>query len=125
MSRNHISTMTSHISCGVLEVGSLLNEVDANIYEIGNSLYHPSRGAPQAFLMLSDRPLVNENPVPSVATLLVGRLQELGLADFVVSKDAINPRSGSLICVWVGTIQHEEYRRWYNNIVAERLARRC
>ena len=116
--QSHIRLMTSHVSCGVCEIGSLLDDPKKNMWEIANHFYHPAHGAPEAFIMASDSP-------GSRSDILLGEMLKQGfLTHCVQTTTAINPKTGSTIQVWVGRVNHEAYKTWYMTESVRRIKRR-
>jgi hypothetical protein len=115
---------TSHVSCGVLEVGSLLDNMERNAWEIANRLYHPAHGSPEAFIMASDY-VRDEEGRPSRSGVLMAYLEDNKMVRGVrTTPAAINPKSGNVIAVMVGTINHDEFKKWYKEESIRKLEAR-
>jgi hypothetical protein len=105
MDNHHAQITGSSASCGILEVSHPDADSKKVAYSIASHLYHPSRGNPVAFAMWSD--LVESNGAKLAAYLgeNFGGITETSSCE--------NPKTGNEIQVFIWTIPHEEFRKWY------------
>jgi hypothetical protein len=114
MDNHYVQLASSHISCGVLEAYGLTEEPRNILYGIATRLYHPSRGAPAAFVIWSDVATIGSRG-EQLATLIGSEFGEP-----VPREEAENPLTGNRIELYVWTVRHEYFREWYKK---ERIAR--
>jgi hypothetical protein len=108
MAREHMKMNTSYVSCGVLELGSLRRTPEKNAYELANRLYHPANGQPEAFVMMSDQASKGNR-----TAVLAEFMASSELAEVRCAGPAINPKSGNAIVMYILTLNHDNFRRWY------------
>ncbi len=113
MDRPHVNIYTANSSCGILELSGIASDPKGVLYAIASRLYHPSRGAPAAFVMWSD---VKE----SNGDFLYHEIKEHYGGGLMRSEPAENPRTGNFIRVYCWTIPHKTLKSWYKK---EQIAR--
>lgn len=126
MDDHHVSITQSAASCGILELSRLSSDPAKVLYALASHLYHPSRGSPAAFVMWSDT--ANSNGANlfdyietrnSWGTRLSPRIEHFA-DNLVIAGEEENPKTGNVISVFVWTIPHEEFRKWYMDQRVER-----
>lgn len=105
MDNESVVIYQSNASCAVLELSRITKEYDKVLYQIASKLYHPSRGAPAAFVMWSDLDLELVKHIENKRWAAGSRP--------MVSEWRDNPRTGNKVCVVIWPIPHEEFREWY------------
>lgn len=108
----------SHISCGVTEVHHLPVKISNVPFAIATHLYHKANPRPGAFIMWSD---VVDDGEKSRGQRLAEALNKLGCGIIGESPKEVNPRTGNVIRVWVFTVNHEKFRKWYQDELANRV----
>jgi hypothetical protein len=96
------------MSCGIVELSRIAEEAELVLFAVANHFYHPSRGVPPAFALLSD--------VTSAVTAthrLISLVTEFGFGDTQSSSSQINPKTGNPISVFTWAINHERFKKWY------------
>lgn len=112
----------SYVSCGVTELHHLPNQPPAQVlFAIANNLYHKANGRPAAFLLWSD---VVRGEVQSRGEALAEHIKAQGAigAGLTASRKAINPRTGNVIQVYLWTLDHDVFRKWYIEEYANRIS---
>jgi hypothetical protein len=110
----------SAASCAILEAHHLPNQNPVNsVFHIANNLYNKANPRPGAFILFSD-------VVPPDGTLSRGQQ----IADYLrkmtpqpyrqlyESQKEINPRTGNTVRVWIMHIDHDVFRKWYQEQLA-------
>lgn len=115
MDHTSININTSMMSCGVLEL-SRISDIDRAIYQLASRLYHPARGEPAAFVLASD--VHNEKNNTDAFFEKMESLENLKTFD---SPAAENPKTGNMIFVTVGIINHINFKKWYTKERIRRL----
>ena len=110
----------SKVSCGVLEVHHLPDIPSSQtVFAIANHLYHKANGRPGSFLIFSD---VVGGATPSRGELLAAELTKTTAAGPLTTTDkAVNPRTGNQIRLWILTINHDSFRKWYTEEYVNRV----
>lgn len=107
----------SYVSCGVLEAHHLPDESPVNtMFAICNALYNKANGRPSAFVLFSDA----VDTAHSRGEKLAKELEGTGAA-LQTSQRVVNPKSGHVIQVWMWTVDHEKFRKWYVEEYANRI----
>lgn len=115
MDHEHCRISSSSISCGVLEISSITDNLYAVLYNMASRLYHPSRGDPAAFFIWSGLSVGN-------SYLLAEAIKEHFPKSIVgVSEEVENPKTSNIIKVWIWTIPHEEFKKWYKEEKIKRI----
>lgn len=108
MDHARVNATPSNISCGVVELSRMAEDLDDVLFAIGNRFYHPSRGNPPAFAIFS-----NVTDIETVAHRIAKKIREMGLGDVFCTEPKINPNTGNPIAVWTWGIKHEVFKKWY------------
>ena len=116
MNHNRVDISEVGFSCGVVQISRLSDEIDENLFTIANYFYHPARGNPPAFVMLSNLADVETN-----GHRLIDRIGKLKFGKVIVTSPEINPKTGHIILVWVWTVNHESFKNWYKATKIEKL----
>lgn len=116
-----IQTHRSKASCGILEAHHLPNvTARATAFQLATALYHKANPNPAAFILFSD--IVPENPVEtSRGQRLSAFIAANGLGLLWESTKEVNPRTGNVILAWFFTPNHDKYRSWYKEELANRI----
>ncbi len=116
MDHESVNIRNTTMSCGVMELSRINDDVEKVLYQIASSLYHPSRGNPCAFFVWSD---IHE---PSTnATKLCRLIDEKGLGLVETSLIHENPRTGNFILVYTWGIHHARFKAWYRKERVKRM----
>lgn len=107
MDNHHVTISGSQISCGVAQLYNITSDPEKVLYAIATALYHPSRGTPYAFLTWSDAPDSNGEKFASSLEKVFGAV------DLTETDWEENPKTGNHIKVFVWTIPHEDFKKWY------------
>ena len=112
----------SYVSCGVMEAHHLPKQpANKTLFAIANSLYHKANPRPAAFIIFSDI-IRTGNESKSRGQELALYLKEnknlQSCGTCFESTYEINPRTGNAICVWLFTPDHEKFREWYKEELA-------
>ena len=109
----------SYVSCGVVEVHHLPDESPAfTAFAIGNHLYHKANGRPSAFVVFSDVVDKKQSRGADLAEFLKG----LNVGELFESHKQVNPKSGNTIRVWLLTVNHDAFRKWYSEEYVNRVS---
>lgn len=121
MNHDRINIHTSvGASCALWCISRISSETDDALYALASRLYHPSRGEPCATIIASD---VRESQ-PTNTDKLMARAEELGFCgDLIRSSPVENPRTGNVIHTYLWDIEHEPFKKWYQDQRVARLAR--
>lgn len=103
-SRVNISSLA--ISCAVMGLSSMTDDVSGMLYQIAARLYHPSRGSPCAFIVWSDTQ-------SGAGQLLEGYITHAGFGALYTTGGADNPHTGNVIRVVTWRVEHEPFKAWY------------
>lgn len=115
-----VRTDRSYVSCGVMEAHHLPGEHPGHtLFGICNALYHKANGRPAAFVVFSDTVDKAEGRGERLATFIRTLVPK---GDLFESTKQINPRTGHAIRVWVLTLNHEFFRKWYTDEFVNRVS---
>jgi len=110
----------SHVSCGVMEVHHLPDQsASRTLFSIANALYHKANPRPAAFVLFSDVTDTAETRGGLLARYIADNKAFGG--HFQASDGAINPKTGNTIKVWLWNINHEVFRKYYVEELANRI----
>lgn len=114
---SHVTMYESQASCGILEIYNLSKDNKKVLYAIATRLYHPSRGAPAAFVLWS---ATSDDPCP-----LYDYIKSLKMdpAALFVTEYRDNPKTGNNMAVYLWAIPHEAFRAWYKTQKLAKLER--
>lgn len=119
MDHQHVQIYSSHMSCGVLELSNMRSEPEKVLFALCTHLYHPSRGAPAAYVAWSDTK--ESDGLKFTRYLLsIGYKLHAGPNTDYSNFWVENPKTGNQISVWLWILPHEELKKWY---VEERIKR--
>lgn len=107
----------SYVSCGVVEVHHLPDKVTQVTFAIANHLYNKANPRPAAFILWSD--VVEDGN--SRGLTLAKLLEKLQCGEIIQSGKEINPKTGNAIIVWLFEVDHEKFRKWYQDELANRI----
>lgn len=107
----------SYTSCGVTEVHHLPPNASQTVFAIANHLYNKGNPRPGAFVVWSDVVNEGERRGENLATALM----KVGVGVIQDTPKAANPRTGNIIRVWVLTVDHDKFRKWYQDELANRI----
>lgn len=109
----------SYVSCGVVEVHHLPDQSPSQTaFSLANHLYHKANGRPAAFALFSDVVDRSDSRGLNLATYL----KEQNIGDLFQSNKVVNPKTGNLIQLWVLTINHDAFRKWYQEEYVNRIS---
>lgn len=108
----------SHISCGVVEVHHLPEKINKVPFAIATHLYHKANPRPGTFVIFSD---AVDDVESSRGLKLANLLRKLSCGEVLNTSKEVNPRSGNTIMVWIFTVNHEKFRKWYQDELANRV----
>lgn len=108
----------SHVSCGVIEAHHLPENSGQTVFAIANHLYNKANPRPGAFVIFSD---TLEKGEASRGANLAVRLEKLGCGRIDATARQINPRTGNMIVLWTFEVNHEAFRKWYQDELANRI----
>jgi len=118
MNHDRVNINQSPISCGVLGINRISSDIKDVLYAIATHLYHPSRGAPAAFIIASD--LYGEKTSTSA---LMNEVDRSSFGEITSSSPEDNPKTGNTIVVYTWKINHTSFKEWYSKQRVERLAK--
>lgn len=107
----------SQISCGVIEAHHLPERTQKVPFAIATHLYHKANPRPGSFVIFSD--VVDDEK--SRGLQLADLLGKLGCGQVVTTPSRVNPRTGNTIQVFVFVVDHEKFRKWYQDELANRV----
>jgi hypothetical protein len=108
MDHRKVDISGTSISCGVKQLHRIDDDIEGALYAIASDLYHPARGSPCAFFVMSD--IVGEETATSK---LLTYVAANNLGAYFTSKTEENPKTGNLIAVYVWAIEHATFKAWY------------
>lgn len=108
----------SHVSCGVIEAHHIPENIGQAVFAIANHLYNKANPRPGSFVIFSDSV---EKGEASRGRNLAERLAKLNCGDVFASSRQVNPRTGNTIVLWTFTVNHEAFRKWYQDELANRI----
>ena len=116
MDHESVNIRSTTMSCGVMELSRINDDVEKVLYQLASSLYHPSRGNPCAFFVWSD---VVEGDTNSQRLQI--EVERKNLGGVSPSSFVENPRTGNLILIYVWTIDHARFKAWYRKERVRRI----
>lgn len=122
MDHERVNIRDTSMSCGVMELSRINDDIAGVLYGIGSRLYHPSRGNPCGAFIFSDIK-VNAPAETTNSDRLANNVIGLGLGEITVSDPIENPRTGNIIRVYVWIINHEAFKSYYAKARVEKLGR--
>lgn len=117
MNHSRVDIHGSNISCGVTQISRISDEIDEVLFALATRFYHAAHGQPPAFVIYSN--LANE---VTNGHRLTERVREQQFGDVICTRNAINPHTGAVICVWVWEVDHERFKEWYKTTKIAKLA---
>ena len=111
----------SPASCGIMEVHHLPSDTTGSqmLFSIANQLYNKANPRPSAYVLFSD---VVDPAVQSRGASLAAAILATDEAGKLVSIDKrINPKTGNVITVWILVLDHDSFREWYTQELANRV----
>jgi len=110
----------SAVSCAVLEMHHLPNQTaNKTVFALGTALYHKANPRPSAFVLFSD---VIEDEGKSRGQLLAEEIKKLNVCgELIETKVEINPRTGNKVKVYLLHLNHESFKKWYQEELANRI----
>ncbi len=118
MDHEKVNMHNLSISCGVMGLSRIGDEIEDVTYAIASRLYHPSRGEPCAFFIWSDLSFEKTN-----SSKLAEFLRKNKFGFVMKSSDAENPRTGNIITVYIWEIDHISLKLWYKIKRQEKLGK--
>lgn len=109
----------SHVSCGVIEAHHLPENLPQAVFAIANHLYNKANPRPGSFVIFSDTVEKGES---SRGANLAARIAKLNCGAIMATGPEVNPRTGNTIVLWVFTVNHEAFRKWYQDELANRVS---
>ncbi len=113
MDHQRVSISHSAMSCGVLELSSISDDLNGVLYALASRLYHPARGEPAAFFVWSD--------IIRASDLFIFAINKGGFGEVSVSCVAENPKTGNQIEVYTWKINHARFKEWYADERVKRI----
>jgi len=110
----------SYVSCGVVEMHHLPRKsASRTLFSLANHLYHKANPRPAAFVLFSD--VVKEESA-SRGELLAAEIEKVKVCGnlFQTNSD-VNPKTGNTIKVWLIHLDHDAFRKWYQEELANRI----
>lgn len=108
----------SLISCGVVELHHIPENTRQVPFSIATYLYHKANPRPGAFVVFSD---VVDGDKESRGAKVAELLENMKVGSVIASSRQVNPRTGNVIQVWLFTPDHEAFRKWYQDELANRI----
>ena len=121
MDHESVNIRSTTMSCGVMELSRISDDVEKVLYQIASHLYHPSRGAPCAFFVWSDVVLDESTDCDTNADMLRHVVLKKEFGDISLSHPAENPRTGNYIVVFMWKIHHNMFKAWYREERVRRM----
>ena len=116
MDHESVNIRSTTMSCGVMELSRIDDDVEKVLYQIASSLYHPSRGQPCAFFVWSD---ISHGTTSSYR--LRDKINKENFGSVELSENAENPRTGNIIMVYVWAVRHRRLKAWYRKERVKRM----
>ena len=101
-----------------MEVHHLPPNAAQTAFAIANALYHKANPRPTAFVIFSD--VISETP--SRGKELAAYLKRVKCGQWMESPILPNPKTGNMIQVWILALDHENFRKWYQEELANRVS---
>jgi len=92
----------------------------AILFALATHLYHKANPRPAAFCLFSDIAETGKSRGSDLAKYLFDHQNVFGKY-FETGKE-INPRTGSVIRVWILSMNHETFRAWFTEETMNRLS---
>lgn len=108
----------SHCSCGIVEVHHLPKNITQTVFSIANHLYNKANPRPAAFVLFSD--VVDGED--ERGTRLANALEKLNCGLLLKTLKEVNPKTGNTIRVWIWDVNHDKFRKWYQEELANRVS---
>jgi hypothetical protein len=115
----------SFVSCGVTEVHHLPDQTPTRtVFALANNLYNKANPRPAAFLLFSD---ITEGAIAGLVgqasrgDKLAAQLRSMKVGELYSSPGTINPKTGNSIRVHLFRINHDAFRKWYQEELANRV----
>lgn len=108
----------STISCGVINAHHLPDNTSKTVFALATHLYHKANPRPGSFIEFSD---VVDGDLPSRGQRLAAALDKLACGEVLATPKRVNPRTGNIIQVWIFCIDHDKFRKWYQEELANRI----
>lgn len=117
MNHSRVDITNTVISCGVLQISRISDEVDEALFAIATRFYHAAHGNPPAFVLYS-----NVDDITTNAHRLTDKIGSLHFGQVMKTNRAVNPNTGAVIAVWVWEVNHEEFKEWYKQTKIAKIA---
>lgn len=110
----------SYTSCGLKEMHHLPKQSPANtLFALATNLYHKANPRPTAFVLFSD---VVETEGKSRGQLLADEIKKVKICgELIETKAEVNPQTGNTIKIYMIHLNHETFRKWYQEELANRI----
>lgn len=110
----------SFVSCGLKEMHHLPKQSPLNtLFALATNLYHKANPRPTAFVLFSD---IIESEGKSRGQLLAEEIKKSGFCgELIETKSEVNPRTGNTIKIYLLHLNHESFRKWYQEELANRI----
>ena len=112
MDHERVNISQSSMSCGVMELSRISDDLEDVVFAIATRLYHPARGNPCACFVWS-----NLNKNDALAQFV--RNERFGIITRIGPTE--NPRTGNMIYIYTWEIKHDAFKAWYITRRIERL----
>lgn len=119
MDHARVTISTSSISCGVLELSRINDDMEGVLYCIASRLYHPSRGEPAAMAIWSDVAVEKTNSQALYDIVFRFSFHSTLNRTNIVE----NPKTGNLIRLFCWSFDHEKFKQWYSRKRVENLGK--
>lgn len=119
MDHESVNMSNCTMSCGVVELSRIGDDVDKVLYQLASRLYHPSRGSPCAFFVWSDVTFDGISDSNSEKLRNAVEYERFGLID--ISSRAENPRTSNIIQIYIWNIKHKRFKAWYSKERVKRI----
>ena len=116
MDNHHVMIRSLSCSCGGAELHQLSEDPENMLYAIANSLYHPAKGPPYAFIIWSD--IHGENTRGWNLYLEIRKW--VGDGGMMIQQKMENPRTSNNISFYFWEIPHAALKQWW---IGKRLQR--
>jgi hypothetical protein len=112
----------SHVSCGVIEAHHIPENTAQALFAIANHLYNKANPRPGSFVIFSDAVEKGEaSRGANLASRIAKLCLDLKVGTIISTGPEVNPRTGNTIVLWVFTVNHEAFRKWYQDELANRI----
>lgn len=116
MNHSRVDIQTTSISCGVVQISRISDDLEDVLFAIGTRFYHAAHGNPPAFVLWSNLADVETN-----GHRITNLIAKLGLGDVHQTPKEVNPNTGAVICVWIWQVKHEVFKDWYKKTKINKL----